>query len=526
MATMLQPAGILDRLAAILPPDALLTGEEDRSFYGTDVYRAGKPPLAVALPDTIDRLQAVVRACAETRTPLAVRGGGASYTDGYTHAAPRGLTISTERLARIVEIDETDATVTVEPGVTWAALHAALAERGWRTPFFGPFSGLVATVGGAISQNAVSHGTGSAGVSAESLLALEIITGTGELLKTGSAGSAVADPFFRHFGPDLAGLFTGDCGALGVKARITLKLQRVKPHTAYVSFRFETFERLHAALQAIAAERLDDEHFAVDAQIQRAQLERASSAGAKMGIAKQVMDGSGSFLDGAKKLAKMALAGEKELALAPYAAHWITDGISAAEADDRAARIRALAGPHGSEMPATVPTVTRAVPFQPLTNTLGARGERWVPIHGIFPMSRVLGFHHALQHYWRANAGVLEAHGIHSGTMFMALGPSAFLYEPTFNWPDARHIYHERVVPPGYLAKLPVHAANPAAMAEVKRMKSEVADLMAAHGSAHFQIGKFYPYARGRNPAALALLRAIKAALDPHNILNPGALGI
>ena len=526
MATAVTASGILDRLGAILPEDGLLLGHADRSFYGTDVYRAGAIPVAVAMPSSIGELQALVAACADTGTPIAVRGGGASYTDGYTHLAEGGLTISTERLNRIVVINELDATVTVEPGVTWAQLHAALAEKGWRTPFFGPFSGLVATIGGALSQNAVSHGTGAAGVSAESLVGLQIVTGTGALLKTGSAGSAVAESFFRHFGPDLAGLFTGDCGALGVKARITLKMQRAKAHAGFVSFRFDSFERLHEALRAVAAERLDDEHFAVDAQIQRAQLERASGTGAKLGIARQVMEGSESFLDGAKKLARMAIAGEKDLALAPYAAHWVTEGVSDAEAHDRAARIRVLAGVHGTEMAATVPTVTRAVPFQPLTNTLGSRGERWVPVHGIFAHSRVMGFHHALQDYWRANAAVLEAHGIHSGTMFMSVGPNAFLYEPTFNWPDARSIYHERVVPAEYLAKVPAHAAGPAAAAEVARMKTDVADLMAAHGSAHFQIGKFYPFARGRNGPAMDLLRAIKAALDPHGILNPGALGL
>jgi FAD/FMN-containing dehydrogenase len=519
------PVTIAERLAAILPSARLLTSDEDRRFYGMDVYRAGKPPLAVVLPETVAEVQAIVRACHETRTPLAVRGGGASYTDGYIHLAPRGVTLSTERMTAIA-IDETDRTVTVEAGTSWGALHAALAERGWRTPFFGPFSGLVATVGGAISQNAVSHGTGSAGVSAESLLSLEVVTGAGDLLATGSAGSMAPAPFFRHFGPDLAGLFTGDCGALGVKVRLTLRLQRLRPHAAYVSFRFDRFEALHSAMAAIAAERLDDEHFAVDAQIQRAQLERAAGTAARLDIARQVMEGSGGVLDGARKLAGMALAGSRALGVAPFAAHWIAEGVSEAEAQDRAARIRALAGPQGAEMPPTVPTVARAIPFQPLTNTLGSRGERWVPIHGIFPHSRVTGFHAALQGYWAENASITERLGIHSGTMFMSIGTSAFLYEPTFNWPDARTAYHERTVPQEYLAKLPAHAANPEAAAEVKRMKTEIADLMAAHGAAHFQIGKFYHFARGRNAPAVALLRAIKAALDPHHVLNPGALGL
>jgi hypothetical protein len=238
------------------------------------------------------------------------------------------------------------------------------------------------------------------------------------------------------------------------------------------------------------------------------------------------MEGSGGFLDGAKKLAKMAIAGEKELSLAPFAGHWVTEGVTAREAEDRAQRIRELAALHGTEMAPSVPTVTRAVPFQPLSNILGARGMRWVPIHALFPHSRVRGFHEALQAYWAANRAVLDTHGITSGTMFMAVGPNAFLYEPTFNWPEARLVTHDRMVPAETLAKLPVHAPNPAATTEVKRMKAEVAELMAAYGAAHFQLGKFYPYAKGRNAPALALLRSVKSALDPHHILNPGALGL
>jgi FAD/FMN-containing dehydrogenase len=57
-------------------------------------------------------------------------------------------------------------------------------------------------------------------------------------------------------------------------------------------------------------------------------------------------------------------------------------------------------------------------------------------------------------------------------------------------------------------------------------MKHDVIMLMHAHGGAHLQIGKVYPLLDGRNTASVALLRAIKAALDPQGILNPGALGL
>ena len=120
----------------------------------------------------------------------------------------------------------------------------------------------------------------------------------------------------------------------------------------------------------------------------------------------------------------------------------------------------------------------------------------------------------------------MEAHGIFTGGMFMAVGASAFVYEPAIYWPDGRTIFHDRMVPAKHLAGMPSHAASPDARAVVDRIKQQVISLMHAHGGAHLQIGKVYPLLPGRNPASVALLKGIKAALDPHAILNPGALGL
>jgi FAD/FMN-containing dehydrogenase len=523
MATQLRTTDALpERLAAIVGAAHVLTDAQDLAFYSTDVFSAGKPPVAVVRPGTIDELQAIVRLAYETASPLVVRGGGASYTDGYLHTQDAGITLDTARL-KAIRIDAMGATVTVEPGVTWAELREALAPHGLRSPFQGPFSGLAATIAGSISQNSVSHGPG---VSAEAVLTLEIITGTGDRLATGSAGSSVPNPFFRHFGPDLAGLFTGDCGALGVKALVTLKL--VRRHEAFDagSFNFATFEAMHEAMRLIALEAVDDTNFGLDSTLQQGQIGRNAGVGAKADIAINVMKSASSLGAGVKSLARMAMAGDKALKAATYAVHYISEGVDDAEARAKMGAIRRIATAHGEEIPNSVPTVVRGMPFAPLTNTLGPKGERWVPMHTLLSHAAALPFHTALQAYWAENADAMAAHHIHSGTMFMAVGQTGFIYEPTFYWHDAQSIFHERMVPADHLSSLPRYAASAAGREEVERMKHDVIMLMHAHGGAHFQIGKVYPYLDGRNPASVALLRAIKSALDPRNILNPGALGL
>lgn len=511
-----------EALARIVGAAHVLTGEEDRAFHGGDIFSRGELPLAVVLPGNVDELQAMVRHAHDHGIPLTVRGGGASYTSGYLHSRSGGITIATDRLTAI-DIDEQRSIVTVEPGVTWAALREALLPRGLRTPFWGPFSGLKATVGGSISQNAISHGPG---VSAESVVALDIVTGTGELLRTGSAGGSAGVPFFRHFGPDLAGLFCGDCGVLGVKARITLKLVARHEAFAALSFSFNSFNAMHAAMAQIARLGLDDENFGLDATLQQGQIGRNDSVGAKADIARNVMKSASSLGAGVKSLAKMALAGDRALKAADYVVHYIADGVDQPSAEAKAAAIRAIGRAHGTEIANSVPTVVRAMPFAPLTNILGPKGERWVPLHGLFPHDAVPDFHRAIERFWTTHRTEMDAHGIYNGAMFMAVGPSAFVYEPTFYWPDARDIVHDRMAPADHIAGLPAYPPAEQAGALVAQLKHDIVELMARHGAAHLQLGKAYPYLEGRNSPSVALIRAIKAVLDPKGILNPGALGL
>ena len=511
---------LIQTLTQQLGPDNVLTDDADRLFFAHDVFRAGELPDAVVRPGTVDELQAVVRAAYASGAPLVMRGGGASYTDAYAHRTKGGITVDTSRL-RHIDVDEQRATVTVEAGVTWADLRETLLARGYKTKFWGSYSGLHANVGGGMSMNAISHGQGCA---AEAALSFDIITGTGEMLRTGSAVSGKASAFARHYGPDLTGLFTGDCGALGVKARITLALVKAAPAFATASFAFTRFENLHAAFRAAALEGVVEENFGLNEVLQQGQLGKADTA-AKAQMAGRIVKQSG-LIKGAAKLAKMALAGDKAIAAASYAGHFIVEGIDQSEANGRIALVKRICGQFGSEIPNSVPEVVRAMPFAPFHNTLGPKGERWLPCHAQLAHDQAVPFHHALQAMFAEEAETMARHAIVCGGMFMAVGTTAFVYEPAFYWPDAQTPYHARMIEADYLKSLPVHPRSEANEAEALRIKARVLDLMHEHGGVHFQIGKVYPYAQDHDPAHWAVLKALKAQLDPKGILAPGNLGL
>lgn len=519
------PPGLLPQLESLLGRENVLTDETERRFYSTDIYREGRLPIAVVRPGSTADVSQVVQLATTHGLSVVPRGGGASYTDGYAPAENTSLLIDTSRLDRIVEINTRDMYVVAEVGVTWARLNEALQAQGLRTPFYGPFSGLAATLGGSLSQNSVTWGTGVFGISGETPLGVEVVLGNGEVVRTGSWGAANSVPFLRSYGPDLTGLFMGDCGALGIKTRVALRLMKRHSHVMGLSFGFKDFRSMALGMEAAAKEGLNLTNFGLDPALQQGQLGKADAATA-MQSALAVFRSSRNVLDGTKQVVKMALAGRRFLEGAVFSAHWLVDGIDDASCRAAVARLRSVLQPFGAEVPPTVPTVANAMPFMPLYNVRSPLGERWVPVHGILPFSRVEGFRADLSAYYEKHAAQMKSLKIRYGAMFMTVGTNAFLYEPVFYWEDVTNITQERLLPEGYAATLPKFADNPEGRRLVDEMKHGIADLFHRHGAAHLQIGKFYPYMRGRDPSTAKLMRDIKQVVDPRGRLNPGALGL
>lgn len=510
---------VLSRLKQIVGPHAVLMDAESLAFFGGDILGQGDTDGAVIKPADGDQLTAVVRVLYEAGIPLTLRGGGASYTRSHVPVIENTVIIDTLGLDRILDIDDQNLTVTVEPGVTWKALDDALKLRGLRCPFWGTYSGLKATVGGSLSQNAVSLGSGVYGASPDSVIAMEVIIRGGEILKTGGK-----TPFHRAHGPDLTGVFCGDCGALGVKKSVTLKLIKRPTHVAGASFGFETFEAFSSAMMEIAARGLAAENLAIDPVIQRGQLGALTTSDMLSALGAIVRTAPGPF-SAVKALIKAGLGARAFLKADCYAAHFLCEGHSNAEVRGKLSTIRNLCVTEtGSEMSNALPLAIHDSPFRTFRPILGFEGQRWLPVHGIFSFGRVDAFHKALNALYEELGADMERHGVFMSHMFLTIGANAFVYEPVFYWPDSQHAVHKGLMDEADRLPLPTYPDAPETRAFVDSMKHRLIAIMQANGSAHNQIGKTYPFFSRRDEIFQNTLLDLKHQLDPKGLFNPGVL--
>jgi FAD/FMN-containing dehydrogenase len=93
-------------------------------------------------------------------------------------------------------------------------------------------------------------------------------------------------------------------------------------------------------------------------------------------------------------------------------------------------------------------------------------------------------------------------------------------------WPDARQMFHERVLAADYLAKLQKYPENLPARKAVAGIREHLARTFMEKGAVSFQLGKFYLYQDGLDPTNAGLLRQLKSLVDPQGRMNPGSLGL
>jgi D-lactate dehydrogenase (cytochrome) len=511
MATPLTADDIRAALAPIVGADHVLDRIEDRTHFSRDIFSFGEGPVADAVvqPGSVEELRAVLRAAASLDLGVYTRGGGMSYTHGYVPATAGSLLLDLRRLNRVRELNATELYVVVDAGCTWAQVTEALQGTDLLLEFAAPISGIYSTVGGALSQNVPQ---GMRGV-----LGLEVVTVGGDLLRTGSWGARIAMPFFADHGPNLTGLFLGDCGAFAVKTAAALKLRRRPAATGYCSYAFETYADMARAMAPLSA--LGCVRRAVGLDPYKSQ--NSIKVGFREALETvRAVAGSGGALAGARFSAQ-ALSNFMEGV--KWSLHLTVDGDSDSGVEDALARIRSICAPTAREIPPLLPQAMAARGYS-VRGFLGPNGERWVPTNAIFPVGRAPEVATRVQAFFESHRASMQRVGMWESYM-TNFGAGYFLCEPSVYWPDEVSTLHLAHLGRDEARRFAAHSPNPAARALAQRIRDELTELMFELGAVHVQLGKYYRFERNLDPVAWRQLMAIKRQFDPGCRLNAGNLG-
>ena len=227
----------LESLASELPALRLKTEPADLEHYGRDWTRRWTPaPLAIALPASVEEVQAIVQ-WANASAVAIVPSGGRTGLSGGAVAANGELVVSLERMNKVLSFDPVDRTLTVEAGIPLQRVQEAAREQGLQYPVDFAARGSC-SIGGNIATNAGGVRVVRYGNTREWIAGLKLVTGRGELLELGR--SLVKN----SSGYDLRHLAIASEGTLGVVVEATLKLAEPPPPTNVMLLALPSFDAL------------------------------------------------------------------------------------------------------------------------------------------------------------------------------------------------------------------------------------------------------------------------------------------
>ncbi|MDP2982417.1 MAG: FAD-linked oxidase C-terminal domain-containing protein [Candidatus Latescibacter sp.] len=210
---------VLERLRLILGEQFVITDEEKMEPYSHDEVAEAEyahMPEVVVKPRTAEEIAAIVRLANEKRIPVTPRGAGSGLSGG---AVPLygGILLSMERMNRILEIDERNMMVVVEPGVVTNEINNRIKDLGL---FFAgyPMSLETCYVGGNVAENAGGGKAVKYGVTERYIMGIEMVTPTGEIVSFG--GKRMKDVS----GYNIRMLMVGSEGTLGIITKVIIKL--------------------------------------------------------------------------------------------------------------------------------------------------------------------------------------------------------------------------------------------------------------------------------------------------------------
>jgi glycolate oxidase len=232
--------GLIAELRRIAGDNWVYTSEHDLRTYESDgLLQYHVTPAAAVLPGSAEEVQAVVRACARAEVPWVARGAGSGLSGGAL-PVQEGVLIVLSRLKRILDVDLDNGRVCVEPGVTNAAVSAAVAPDFFYPP--DPSSQIVCSIGGNVAENSGGAHCFKYGFTTNYVTGLELVLTDGQLVQVGG-------PELDAPGYDLLGAFVGSEGTLGVATKVWL---RVVPAPETVKTLVAFFDSTHDAGRAVS----------------------------------------------------------------------------------------------------------------------------------------------------------------------------------------------------------------------------------------------------------------------------------
>ncbi|MBT2768348.1 FAD-binding oxidoreductase [Stenotrophomonas sp. ISL-67] len=233
----------LDSLLQDCPGLRLTTEPAELEHYGRDWTRRWTPaPLAIALPASVEQVQAILR-WASAQNVAVVPSGGRTGLSGGAVAANGELVLSMERMNKPLAFDAVDRTLTVQAGMALEAVHNAALEHGLIYPVDFAARGSC-SIGGNIATNAGGIRVIRYGNTREWIAGLKVVTASGELLELNRG------LIKNSSGYDFRQLLIASEGTLGVIVEATLKLTDPPPASNVMLLALPSFEVL---MQVFAA---------------------------------------------------------------------------------------------------------------------------------------------------------------------------------------------------------------------------------------------------------------------------------